>query len=83
MDFPHSKAISELAGELENYFSRPVIDETGAAGRYDKGMELVPARWVNGRITDLDANNQFLAAFGLELVPAKLPQEWLLMEQVK
>ena len=83
MDFPHSKAISELAGELENYFSLPVIDETGATGRYDKGMELVPARWVNGRTTDLDANNQFLAAFGLELVPAKLPQEWLVMEQVK
>ena len=82
-DFPHSKALSELAGELENYFRRPVVDETGAIGRYDKRVELVPARWVNGRTTDLDENNKFLAAFGLELVPGKLSQEWLVMERVK
>lgn len=81
-DFPRSKAISELAGELENYFSRPVIDETAATNRYDKTLEEVPARWVNGRTTDLEANNRFLAAFGLELAPAKRPQEWLVMERV-
>jgi hypothetical protein len=79
-DFARSKAISELAGELENYYSQPVIDETGATNRYDKNMELVPARWVNGRTTDLDANNKFLASFGLELAPARRPQEWLLMD---
>ena len=82
-DFPHSKAIPELVGELENYFSLPVIDETGATNRYDKNLELVPARWVNGRTTDLDANNQFLASYGLELVPTKRAQAWLVMERVK
>lgn len=80
-DFAHSKAISELAGELENYFSKPVIDETGATNRFDKNVEQVPARWVNGRTTDLDANNKFLESFGLELVPAKRAQEWLVMEK--
>ena len=80
-DFPRSKAISELAGELENYFGLPVIDETGATNRYEKALELVPARWVNGRTTDLVANNKYLASFGLELVSAKRSQDWLLMDQ--
>jgi len=79
-DFAQSRAIPELASELENYFGQPVIDETGATNRYDKSLDLVPTRWVNGRTTDLDANNIFLATFGLELVPARRPQEWLVME---
>jgi uncharacterized protein (TIGR03435 family) len=82
VDFQHSMKISELVGALENFFSKPVIDETGATNRYDRSLELVPARWVNGRTTDLEANNDFLAAFGLELVPAKRAQEWLVMEHV-
>jgi hypothetical protein len=82
VDFPHSMAISVLVGALENYFSKPVIDESGATNRYDRSLGLVPARWVNGRTTDLDANNTFLESFGLELVRAKRPQEWLVMEQV-
>ena len=81
-DFSHSMAISELVGALENYFSKPVIDETGATNRYDRNMGLVPARWVNGRTTDLDANSTFLQSFGLELVRARRPQEWLVMEYV-
>jgi len=81
-DFAHSKAISELVGELENYFNLPVIDETGATNRYDKTLELVPARWVNGRTIDLTTNNTFLAQYGLELVPTNQPQEWLVMEKI-
>jgi uncharacterized protein (TIGR03435 family) len=80
VDFEHRKSIPELVFELENYFSKPVINETGATNRYDKSAELVPARWVNGRTTDLDANNAFLRSFGLELISAKRPQEWLVME---
>ena len=81
-DFSRSMAISELAEALENYFSMPVVDETGATNRYDRNMVMVPARWVNGRTTDLDANSTFLQSFGLELVQAKRPQEWLVMENV-
>jgi hypothetical protein len=81
-DFPHSKSISELAGELENYFSLPVIDETRATNRYDKTIGKVPSGRGNGRTTDLDANNKFLEQFGLELVSAKRPQEWLVMERI-
>jgi len=80
-DFARSKSIHEFTQELENYFSRPVLDETGATNRYDKTIGEVPARWVNGRSTDLDFNNQFLATVGLELVAANRPQEWLVMDQ--
>ena len=80
-DFARSKSIPEFTRELENYFSQPVIDETGATNRYDKTIGDVPSRWVNGRSTDLDFNNQFLATVGLELVATNRPQEWLLMDR--
>ena len=80
-DFVHSTSIPEFTSELENYFSRPVIDETGATNRYDKTIGDVPSRWVNGRSTDLDFNNQFLATVGLELVATRRPQEWLVMDR--
>jgi hypothetical protein len=80
-DFARSKSIPEFTSELENYFGQPVIDETGATNRYDKTIGDVPSRWVNGRSTDLDFNNQFLATFGLELVATNRPQEWLVMDR--
>jgi hypothetical protein len=80
-DFAHSESTSELARDLENYYDQPVMDETGTTNRYVKRIGEVPARWVNGRTTDLATNNQFLARFGLELVPTNLPQEWLILEQ--
>ena len=80
-DFGRSKSIPEFTSELENYFGRPVIDETGATNRYDKTIGDVPSRWVTARSTDLDFNNQFLATVGLELVASSRPQEWLLMDR--
>jgi Protein of unknown function (DUF3592)/Protein of unknown function (DUF3738) len=80
-DFARSKSIPEFARELENYFGRPVIDETGATNCYDKTIGDVPSRWINGRSIDLDFNNQFLATVGLELVATNRPQEWLLMDR--
>ena len=80
-DFARSESIPEFTKELENYFNQPVLDETGATNRYDKMIGEVPSRWVNGRSTDLDFNNQFLATVGLKLVAAKRPQEWLVMDQ--
>jgi uncharacterized protein (TIGR03435 family) len=82
-DFARSRSIHELADALENYYNQPVIDETGATNRYDQSIGQVPARWVNGRTTDLVVNNKFLASFGLELVPAKRPQEWLVLDSTK
>ena len=80
-DFAHSESIPELARDLENYYSQPVIDETATTNRYVNRIGEVPARWVNGRTTNLASNNQFLAQFGLELVPTNLPQKWLVLEE--
>jgi len=80
-DFAHSKSIPEFTGELENYFGEPVLDETGATNRYAQTIGEVPSRWVNGRSTDLDFNNQFLATVGLELVATHRPQVWLIMDR--
>lgn len=80
-DFAHSKSIHEFTSELANYFSEPVLDETGATNRYDKAIGDVPSRWINGRSTDLTFNNQFLATVGLELVAANRPQKWLVMDR--
>jgi uncharacterized protein (TIGR03435 family) len=80
-DFARSKSIPEFTRELENYFSRPVLDETGATNRYDKTIGDVPSRWINGRSTDLDFNNQFLATVGLELVATNRPREWLILDR--
>lgn len=80
-DFALSKSIPEFIGELENYFSQPVIDETGATNRYDKTIGDVPSRWINGRSTDLEFNNQFLATVGLELVATNRSQEWLVIDR--
>ena len=79
--FSESKSIPELVSELENYFSKPVMDETGATKRYDKSLELVPSRWANGRTTDLSANNQFLAGYGLELVVTNQSTEQLILDR--
>jgi len=81
LDFGGSKSIPEFTSELENYFSQPVLDETGATNRYDKTIGDVPSRWVKGRSTDLGFNNQFLATVGLELVAASRPQEWLVLDR--
>ena len=80
-DFARSKSIPKFIGELENYFSQPVIDETGATNRYDKTIGDVPSRWINGRSTDLDFNNQFLETVGLELIATNRPQESLVMDR--
>ena len=82
-NFARSKSISELAGEMENYYNQPVVDETRATDRYDKSIGEVPARWVTGRTTDLATNNQFLAQFGLELIATNHPQEWLALDAAK
>ncbi len=78
--FAESKSIREFIGELENYFGKPVEDQTGTVKRYDNKIGEVPARWVNGRTTDLDANNVFLNQYGLELVPNNKSIERLVLD---
>jgi tRNA A-37 threonylcarbamoyl transferase component Bud32 len=82
-DFAGSRSMPELAGDWENYFGKPVLDETGLTNRYDRKMELIPAAYIPHRTKDLEVNNAFLAFYGLELVPTNQPMEWLAMEREK
>jgi len=80
-DFPESRSIPEAASEWENYFGKPVLDETGLTNRYDKKLGLIPAAYVQNRTTNLDDNNTFLEQYGLQLVPAHRPMEWLALDR--
>jgi uncharacterized protein (TIGR03435 family) len=81
--FANSQSMPELAAEWENYFGEPVLDETGSGSRYDRKMGLIPAAYIPNRTKDLGVNNAFLAFYGLELVPAKQPMEWLALRRLK
>jgi uncharacterized protein (TIGR03435 family) len=63
-----------LSYELENgCFHIPVLDQTGVKGRYDFELGWNP--------TDLETLNQALQdQFGLELVPATMPVQMLIVE---
>jgi len=80
--FADSRSIPELAGDWENYFGKPILDETGLTNRYDRKMGLIPAAYIPNRTKDLEVNNAFLAQYGLELVPTNQPMEWLAMERL-
>ncbi len=78
--FSDSQSFAELAGEWENYFGKPVLDETGLTNRYDRKLGLIPAAYAPGRTKNLEANNAFLGQYGLELVSTNRPMEWLALE---
>jgi hypothetical protein len=80
-DFAKSQSMPGMAGEWENYFGKPVLDETGMTNRYDREIELIPAAYIPGRTLDLDANNAFLARYGLELVRTNEAMEWLALDR--
>jgi tRNA A-37 threonylcarbamoyl transferase component Bud32 len=80
--FADSFTMSDMAGDWENYFGKPVIDETGATNRYERRIASIPAAYTPGRTLDLDANNQFLAGYGLKLVPSHRRMDWLVLDHV-
>jgi hypothetical protein len=95
-DFSLSRSLPELASDWEHYFGQPVLDQTGLTNRYDRKLALIPATEMvprvqgdysvyvgnTNRTTDLAANNDFLAQYGLTLVPASSSMEWLVMDHV-
>jgi serine/threonine protein kinase len=84
--FADSASVPEMASAWENFFVKPVLDETASTNRYVKRLESIPASYSyagGSRTKDLDANNAFLAQYGLELDPTNCPMEWLVMDHVK
>jgi uncharacterized protein (TIGR03435 family) len=75
-----------LALELELIFGKPVIDQTGLTQRYDIDLQWTDdAGWL-GRQADPDhpaLKQALLDQLGLELEPATLPIELLVVRQTK
>jgi len=67
-----------LGGTVENEVGKPVLDETGLTGRYDLEIEWNPEPGE----TDSRAFERALREqLGIELVPASLPIEMLVVER--
>jgi uncharacterized protein (TIGR03435 family) len=70
-----------LAGNLESYCAKPIIDRTGLTNLYDTNL-----RWIqkgNYQTDSKTLQNALLDQLGLELVPTNMPIEMLMVEKVK
>jgi RNA polymerase sigma factor (sigma-70 family) len=75
----HNKPISTLAGNLESYFAKPILDQTGLTDRYDTDL-----KWIQKGSYQTDSKtlqNALLDQLGLELVPSREPVEMLVVEK--
>jgi uncharacterized protein (TIGR03435 family) len=76
--------LSDVCYEPEGYFRIPVIDETGIKQHYDFDVQWTERHWSSAderRSAVQSAWTDQLAEFGLELVPANLPLEMLVVEK--
>jgi uncharacterized protein (TIGR03435 family) len=77
-------SLSDVCYEPEGYFRIPVIDETGIKQHYDFDVQWTERHWFSDderRSAIQSAWTDQLAEFGLELVPANLPLEMLIVEK--
>jgi len=70
-------SIDDLAVNLENMLQIPVINETGIAGRFD-----IDVGWNRNDPQHDSLKQALLDQLGLELVPANMPIEMLVVEKV-
>jgi uncharacterized protein (TIGR03435 family) len=76
--------LSDVCYEPEGYFRKPVIDQTGMKPHYDFDVQWTERHWSSDgerRSAVQSAWTDQLAEFGLELVPANLPLEMLVVEK--
>jgi uncharacterized protein (TIGR03435 family) len=75
-----NQPISTLVKNLQGYFDKPIIDQTGLTGNFDVSMNVTTGNGGKER----DAIAQALPAqLGLELVPSHEPIEVLVVEKAK
>jgi uncharacterized protein (TIGR03435 family) len=77
--------LSDVCYEPEGYFRKPVIDETGVKQHYDFDVQWTERHWSSAderRSAVQSAWTDQLAELGLELVPANLSLEMLVVEKV-
>ena len=72
--------LSTLASFLEDYFQKPVIDQTGLEGNYDISFNSKDD-WRHPNLAKV--KQAVLDQLGLELVPTNMPIEMLVVEKAK
>ncbi len=77
----HNAPISALAGNLEGFFAKPVLDQTGLTNRYDSNTEWTQTG--NYQTDSKSLHKALLDQLGLELVPTNLPLEMLVVENAE
>ena len=82
---PH-QPLSTLVQDLEREYRMPIIDQTGLTGKYNVSFDFHRQIEKNGkdRASNLNLLQQaLLAQLGLELLPASMSVEMLVVERVK
>ena len=76
-------SLTEFARFFEMYQGTPVIDRTGLPGNFDieLKMDKMPGDWKSHNIEDFEP--ALLSELGLELVPANMPIEMLVVEKTR
>ena len=76
----YNAPIAQLCRDLRHMAGRPILDETGLAGRYDMTFQLdPPGGWPQPH--DLSDTPFFVVEqLGLKLVPVKAPVETLVID---
>jgi uncharacterized protein (TIGR03435 family) len=70
-----------LPKNLQGYFDKPILDQTGLTGNYDVSLEVASN---TDRAAEMDAIASALPAqLGLELVPSRQALELLVVEKAK
>ena len=73
--------ISNLPKNLQGYFDKPILDQTGLTGNYDVSLEVASN---TDRAAEMDIIASALPAqLGLELVPSRQALELLVVEKAK
>ena len=72
--------MSSVIKNLQHYFGKPILDQTGLTGNYDVSLEVAS----NTGSAESDAIASALPAqLGLELVPSRQAVELLVVEKAK
>ncbi len=67
---------------FENFFQKPIVDETGLVGNYDFAIQWDTDWWFNHRNDPDGLREKFSTQLGLDLVPTNMPIEMLVVEKV-
>lgn len=76
-----NRSIAAFAGTLSRPAGRPVVDETGLKGNYDIRLKYAEDRDANPTLPSIFTALQ--EQLGLQLVPKKVPVEFIIVDHVE